>query len=178
MVYPSMIPKVLVDGLEDTEGVVSDLTYDSATGTLVFTAAHFTTFQAVEDGTDHTSHRSSHSSSPKPPTCSADAPVGAPDLFEIRTNHNSTKLYFAPAGNPVNKYFIAYSTDPAVFQHGIEFVPAYNNGVIEYTINDLQPNTTYYYSVRAGHDCAPGEWSGVMSAKSGKTKTQKAFYKY
>lgn len=42
-------PKILVDGLDDTSGVASSLTYDKAAGTLTFNAAHFTTFTAVEN---------------------------------------------------------------------------------------------------------------------------------
>ena len=42
--------EILVDGSEDTEGVVSGLHYDRATHTITFDAAHFTTFKAQEKG--------------------------------------------------------------------------------------------------------------------------------
>jgi hypothetical protein len=41
-------PVILVDGEEDSEGVVSNIVYDRANNTLTFSAAHFTTFEAVE----------------------------------------------------------------------------------------------------------------------------------
>ncbi len=44
-------PKILIDGLDDTSGIASSLTYDKAAGTLTFNAAHFTAFTAVENTT-------------------------------------------------------------------------------------------------------------------------------
>ncbi len=43
-------PEILVDDATDSEGVVSGLSYDRATNTITFNAAHFTTFKAVEKG--------------------------------------------------------------------------------------------------------------------------------
>ena len=44
--------EILVNGSEDTEGIVSGLHYDRATHTITFDAAHFTTFKAQEKGSD------------------------------------------------------------------------------------------------------------------------------
>lgn len=41
-------PEILVDGEEDTEGIVSNLVYDRDARTITFNAAHFTTFEVVE----------------------------------------------------------------------------------------------------------------------------------
>jgi hypothetical protein len=43
------IPIILVDGEEDNGGVISGLTYDAVNNTIVFNAAHFTTFKAVDE---------------------------------------------------------------------------------------------------------------------------------
>ncbi len=43
-------PEILVDGATDEDGVVSGMSYDQATNTITFNAAHFTTFKAVEKG--------------------------------------------------------------------------------------------------------------------------------
>ncbi len=43
-------PEILVNGEEDEEGIVSGMSYDPATNTITFNAAHFTTFKAVEKG--------------------------------------------------------------------------------------------------------------------------------
>ncbi len=42
-------PAIIVDGKTDEEGVVSSLEYNEENHTLVFDAAHFTTFEAIED---------------------------------------------------------------------------------------------------------------------------------
>ena len=44
-------PEILVDNATDDGSVVSNLTYDSNSQTIVFDAAHFTSFKAVEKGT-------------------------------------------------------------------------------------------------------------------------------
>jgi len=41
-------PVILVDGEQDTEGIVSNLVYNSDDNTLTFSAAHFSSFEAVE----------------------------------------------------------------------------------------------------------------------------------
>ena len=43
------IPKILVNGADDSSGIVSHLVYDKDTHTLTFNVSHFTTFQAIED---------------------------------------------------------------------------------------------------------------------------------
>ncbi len=43
----------------------------------------------------------------------------------------------------------------------------YYDGVIDFTINDLSPNTVYYFKVWAGNGCAPGDWSSWKMVKTG-----------
>ncbi len=40
-------PRILVDGKEDAEGIISNIQYDLETGTLTFDVTHFTRFEAV-----------------------------------------------------------------------------------------------------------------------------------
>lgn len=42
-------PMILVDGEQDTEGIVSNIEYDVEAGVLTFDVAHFTKFEAVEN---------------------------------------------------------------------------------------------------------------------------------
>jgi len=79
----------------------------------------------------------------------------------------------------VNKYYIAYGTEGQLYQHGVEFTPAYNDGVISYTINDLNSTTPYFFTVRGGINCAPGNWSQTMTASTTKYPLQsKQYYWY
>jgi flagellar basal body rod protein FlgG len=48
----------------------------------------------------------------------------------------------------------------------VKFDKGYYDGVIDYTVNDLTPNTKYYFKVRAGNGCATGVWSGWLEAKT------------
>ncbi len=161
-------PKILVDGDEDEEGVVTNLVYDQEADTLTFTAAHFTEFTAVEREAG-----SQPPSTTKAPSCKDESPVGSPDLFEIRSTNTSATIFFAPVTKHVNKYYIAYGTEGLPYQHGVEFTPPYIDGVISYTINDLNPNTAYHFTVRAGNGCAPGSWSQTMEVTTTKNLLQK-----
>ncbi len=155
-------PKIQIDGVDDSSGVTSSLTYDKSTQTLVFNAAHFTTFTAVESS----SSGSSSTSSPTTPTCDKQAPDHSPDLFQIDTTKNTAKLFFTPVNNAVDYYYIAYGFTEGDERFGVKFDKGYYDGVIDYTINELAPNTNYYFKVRAGNGCATGSWSNWMLAKT------------
>jgi hypothetical protein len=51
-------------------------------------------------------------------------------------------------------------------QFGVQFPHGLYKGVIDYTIKELRPSTTYYFKVRGGNGCAPGGWSNTLSAKT------------
>ena len=150
------------DGSAGDGSIVSGLTYDKVAGTLTFTAAHFTTFTSKEK----TTTGSSSSSSPTTPGCSNQVPDHSPDLFQIDTTKNKAKLFFTPVNNAVDYYYIAYGFTEGDERFGVRFDKGYYDGVIDYTINELSPNTKYYYKVRAGNGCATGAWSNWMKAKT------------
>jgi hypothetical protein len=63
-------------------------------------------------------------------------------------------------------------------EYGAEFNQGYSGGVLSYTITMLQPNTKYYFKVRAGNGCATGNWGNTMSASTTSSTTQtKTYYK-
>jgi hypothetical protein len=156
-------PEVLVDGAQDTGGVVSSLSYSS--GTLTFTAAHFTTFTAREKS-------SPISSSPgpaSPPSCGNLPPLTTPDLFQINRKGNSATLYFTPVNQNSDYYYIAYGTSKNAESHGTQFSQSSYPGVLNYTINHLKPGQRYYFKVRAGNGCSPGNWSNILSSKTSRS---------
>lgn len=111
-----------------------------------------------------------------PPSCTAQKPVGSPYLFEAIVKGQQLTLYFTPVNDNAKSYIIAYSSQQNQYEHAVEFTPAYNNGVINYTINHLDLNQTYYVSVRAGNDCASGEWSNQIKIVTPKNLLQKFQY--
>ena len=151
-------PKIQVDGADDTAGVASGMTYSG--GTLTFTAAHFTVFTAVENTSSNVVAAISKKD------CVDQRPDHTPYLFRIDTTDNSAKLFFSPVNNAISYYMIAYGYSPGDDRFGVIFPKGYYNGVIDYTVNALSPNTSYYFKVRAGHGCAPGEWSNWLLAKT------------
>lgn len=161
-------PKILVDGQDDNSGIVSGLTYDQTAHTLTFTAAHFTTFTAVENSGTSSSGSSAQSSGP--PACGDWPPLNAPRLFQIDTTKNSATLYFMPVSNYLSYYYIAYGFKEGDWRFGTQFNSTQKIGVVSTTINCLSPNTTYYFTVRGGNGCAPGNWSNYLSAETDSSK--------
>lgn len=106
--------------------------------------------------------------------CSNTSPTSSPDLFQIDRVGRTARLYFAPAGQPYNKYIVAYGIGDSIEQFGVQFDQGYSSGVIDYTIHELDPNTDYSFKVQAANGCATGEWSNVL--KAGATKSSKQSY--
>jgi hypothetical protein len=167
-------PKILVDGVDDNSNVVSGLIYDKNTHTLTFNAAHFTTFTAVENQTINSStNNSSPSYNSSAPTCSDAKPSSIPDLFQIDTKGTSAKLFFTPINN-TNQFYISYSTNPNAEENGVQ-VSLAKEGVQNFTINLLKPNTTYYFKIRGQNGCTTGGWSKIMMIKT--NSKNKTYYK-
>ncbi len=104
-------------------------------------------------------------------SCSATAPTGVPDMFQIDSTANNAKIFFAPVVG-VNKYQIAYGYKEAEDR----FIT--DASVSGFQIGGLAPNTVYYFRMRAVNDCVPGNWGKTMQIRtSGSTSHKIAFYK-
>lgn len=100
------------------------------------------------------------------PGCSAQKPLSAPDLFQIDAKSQSLVLYFSPAIGPQDRYAILYGTAENTDLWGYEFLSK-STGVISVEIGSLQRNSRYFFKVRAGNGCMPGDWSNTLSAMTG-----------
>jgi len=109
------------------------------------------------------SSSSSSSSNSSAPSCNDSAPSSSPNLFEIDTSFNSATLYISPVSG-ANKYAVIYGHSPTDERYGAEVSVSDVSGVIPIVINDLAPNTSYYFKVRAGNGCMPGPWGNQMKA--------------
>jgi hypothetical protein len=163
-------PKVQVNGVDDTSGVVSNLIYDQVAHTLTFNAAHFTTFTAVENN-QTISESSTSSSSGANNFCHNSPPTLTPDLFQINTTTTTAKIFFTPLSD-TNQYFISFSEKPNAEEHGAQVILT-REGVQNFTINKLKPNTIYYIKVRGQNGCMPGSWSNIIKIKT----SSKIYYK-
>lgn len=98
--------------------------------------------------------------------CTAEKPDHAPDLFQIDVTKNSAKLHFTPINNAITNYTIAYGYARREDRFVVSFPFGRYDGVINYTVNDLSPNTKYYLRVRADNGCRYGYWSDTMSVET------------
>lgn len=109
---------------------------------------------------------SSSNSSTSAPVCVDIAPTNNPDLFQIDRSGSKAILYFTPVNDNLSYYYVAYGLSSGEERFGVSFQSGLSNGVVSYTINDLNPNTTYYFKVRGGNGCAPGGWSNNKESNS------------
>lgn len=95
----------------------------------------------------------STSGNPGAPSCTADRP-STPQITSIVRNGSSATISWTKIDRATH-YTIAYGTEVGNYPYG---VPNTGN-VTSYTINELDPNTFYYYEVYAVNDCMPSEAS-------------------
>lgn len=134
---------------------------------LVIWTKHFTKFASYTQTTDSTSDSSSSNSSNNggsvsAATCNDSKPGSAPTLISVTTGTNSVKLIWTAALNPVSYYLITYGTSTGVQTWGNPNVGG--SGTTNYTVNGLSGGTKYYFKVRAGNGCKPGDYSNELSA--------------
>lgn len=110
-------------------------------------------------------------------TCTEQPPASYPDLYEIDVTGTSAKLYFAPAKNPYDSYFVSFGENKENEGYGAQFSLSQSTGALSYDVYHLKPNTVYTFKVRAGNGCMPGPWSNNLTIKAGK-KDSKLVTKY
>ncbi len=97
----------------------------------------------------------------QPAQCNAAKPP-TPTLTSVNRTSGTTANLTWTAVSPVTHYAISYGLKPGEYQYG---VPNTGN-VTSFSIGGLDPNASYYFSVRAINDCTPGEASGNGSTGS------------
>jgi hypothetical protein len=98
--------------------------------------------------------------------CTMEKPDSAPDLFQIDVTKTTAKLYFTPVKKNVTHYTIIYGYQRRQNDFGVSFPFGSYTGVVSYSINNLSPNTKYYFRVRADNGCRQGPWSDTMSVQT------------
>ncbi len=107
---------------------------------------------------------SSSSSSSTPPSCTTQAPLSAPNLFQMGASGTTANLFFAPVSGANSSYVISYGFDENANNFATLFNYGFSSGVISYNINSLFPGK-WYFKIRGQNGCMPGEWSSVKSIK-------------
>jgi len=99
------------------------------------------------------------------PECKDIVPSGkATWLYQANANSNSATLRFINWQSPTSYFALEYGIKSGEYQFGVNSFGDANT--TSYIINDLSPNTTYYFRVRTGNGCATGDWSNEISVKT------------
>jgi len=134
---------------------------------LVIWTKHFTKFAAYTQTTNSTSSSSTSSSSggvsnSTAPVCNDQKPGSAPVLLSAVAGFNSVTLTWSKSSDPVSYYLVTYGTSSGSQAYGNPNVGG--SSTTSYTITNLSGGATYFFKVRAGNGCAPGEFSNEASA--------------
>lgn len=174
------VRSVTTDGGWTTEGIVGTSTCVVTGGWCTFEATKASYYAVLEPNQPvPVPNPGPVNSTTDTPVCGDNKPGSIPDLFQINTKRISAQLFFSPVVNNNSYYMISYGLKEGDERFGVTISPQNNTGVLNYTINKLLPNTNYFFKIRGGNGCKPGDWSSTIKAKTtiGKNATQK-FYKY
>lgn len=102
---------------------------------------------------------------PSAPVCNDTKPGGAPTLTGAVPGTNSVTLTWTTATGPLTYYLATYGTSPGAQTYGNPNIGG--PGTTSYTVSGLSGGATYYFKVRAGNGCKPGDFSNELSATPG-----------
>ena len=158
--------KVLASGTA-TVSMSNTSDIDNTGGTSVFdgtfpTGSYSLAAATSSSGSSNSSGSSSNNSTGTP-SCTAQAPSSAPNLYEVDVTSTTATVYFSPAESPYNSHFISYGQGNLSEGYGINFPTSQSQGALYYVVRQLSPSTVYTFKVRGGNGCKPGAWSGTLT---------------
>ena len=155
-----------------SSGIVAPATCLISSGVCTFQATKGSYYAAtgeqpavVTSTTESTPTASSTTTSlsaPSSPVCTDQKPASAPVLVRATPALNTVTLTWVKASGPVSYYLVNYSATPGRFEFGNPNVGGAET--TSYTVTNLSGGTTYYFKVRAGNGCSPGDFSNELSS--------------
>lgn len=121
----------------------------------------FNTTSSVTDGGGGASGGGGGGSA-APPVCNDTKPQSVPVLYSAIGGLNSVTLTWVQASGPLSYYLITYGLNAGFQTYGNPNVGG--AGTPSYTVGGLSGGVRYYFRVRAGNGCAPGDFSNEISA--------------
>lgn len=102
---------------------------------------------------------------PDATSCTATKPSGISSWLysAVSNNSNSVTLRFTNYQTPIDHFVVEYGTKSGEYKYSVDNI---SKDSTSYTINKLDSNTTYYFRIRTGNDCATGTWSNEISTKT------------
>jgi hypothetical protein len=95
--------------------------------------------------------------------CTDTAPSDAPNLYSVSMASSSATLYWVQPESQFDGYVISYGLTPGADAYTTTFEMGRSDGAVNYTVNELFPQTNYFFKVLATNGCAPGPWSNTVS---------------
>ena len=97
--------------------------------------------------------------------CSDSKPVGKPVILNVESGDKSITLRWQEVPDPVTYYLVQYGPSKETMEYGSPDIGG--RGANSYTIGDLQNGVKYYFQIRAGNGCRPGNFSDTGEAVAG-----------
>jgi hypothetical protein len=95
-------------------------------------------------------------------SCSDSKPTSAPSSLTAVAGTNNVTLSWNKAGDPVTYYLVTYGESSGAQTYGNPNVGG--SATTSYVVGGLSGGKTYYFKVRAGNGCTPGDYSNEASA--------------
>src|SRR3989344_1828935 len=95
-------------------------------------------------------------------------PGGKPFLLSVEPGERSAALTWQKAPDPVTYYLVRYGLTKENPEYGLSNIG--NRDTTSFTVQELTNGQKYYFQVRAGNSCRPGDFSNTLSAIPGKPK--------
>ena len=103
---------------------------------------------------------------PSQVACNSVTPAPVPEIFQIDVTTRSATLHIKPAGGEITGYSVFYGLAPGEERFASMFSQGPSGGAITHKINELNPNTQYYFKIVAHNDCATSKSSLIIPAKT------------
>jgi hypothetical protein len=97
--------------------------------------------------------------------CSDSVPSGIPQNLTAIAGTNSVTLNWTEPSGDFTYYLIAFGTTPSADTYGNPNIGG--KGTTSYTVGSLSAGQTYYFKIRVGNGCVPGQFSTIISATPG-----------
>jgi hypothetical protein len=99
--------------------------------------------------------------------CSEDVGIQPPYLYDaVAQGPHSILLYFTEAADPIEYYSMKYGYIQDIYNETKNNIGVKSKSRMTYLVENLSPNTTYYFKVRGNNGCASGDWSNDIEAKT------------
>ncbi len=100
--------------------------------------------------------------------CKDREPGGKPNLLSADSGEQSVSLTWEKAPDPVTYYLVRYGLTKENLEYGLPNIGDRNT--TSFTVQGLTNGQKYFFQVRAGNGCRPGDFSDTVNATPGEPK--------